>query len=77
MKANYSDIIRVKYQVYLEPVLATEASHYSKKVGSKTMSKYIRYAVIMQLLRDGCPLGSLSNKFNKFIDLHRHITACK
>ena len=66
MKANFSDILRTDFKIYLEPVLATGCSHIAEKIGCKTRSKYIRYAVIRALIQDGYPLCQLSNKFNAF-----------
>jgi hypothetical protein len=66
MKAIFSDKIRKDYRVYLEPVLATASKHQALSVNCKTMSRYIRRAVIMQLIRDGYPLGSVSKKFIKY-----------
>lgn len=66
MKANYSDKFRVDFRVYLEPVLATASKHQASKTKCRTMSKYIRYAVINQLINDGYPLNNITNKFNAF-----------
>ena len=70
MKArnSMSDILRLDYNVYLEPVLATAAAGVAKDIGCMTRSKYIRYALINQLIRDGYPLKKVSNKFNAFVD---------
>jgi len=46
MIANFNDTIRKDYRVYLEPILATACSHQAEKVGVRTMSRYIRRAVI-------------------------------
>jgi len=66
MNAIYSDRIRKDYRVYLEPVLATASAHQAGVVGCRTMSRYIRRAVVTQLIRDGYPLGSVSEKFEKY-----------
>lgn len=66
VKANFSDKIRVDFRVYLEPVLATASKHQASKTKCRTMSKYIRYAVINQLIQDGYPLKSITSKFNAF-----------
>jgi len=62
---NYSDISRMDYKGYMEPVLLTGCNHQAEKL-KITRSKYIRYAVINQLIRDNFPLMRLSNKFNAF-----------
>ena len=66
MKANFSDKFRESFKVYLEPLLATGCKHQAGKTKCRTMSKYIRYSVINQLIRDGYPLKEISNKFNDF-----------
>ena len=66
MKAKWSDKIRVLYNGYMEPILLTACEHQSEKIGSKTRSKYIRYAVIRALIEDGYPLKEVSKKFDKF-----------
>lgn len=66
MKCNFSDKVRIDYRVYLEPILATAARHQAEKCGARTMSKYIRYAVIRALIEDGYPLKIISSKFNAF-----------
>jgi len=38
----------------------------SDKCGARTMSKYIRYAVIRALIADGYPLSAITSKFNAF-----------
>lgn len=65
MKANFSDGFRKDYKIYLEPLLATGCMNRGNKL-KITRSKYIRYAVINQLIRDGYPLKTISNKFNAF-----------
>lgn len=70
---NYSDISRKDYKGYMEPVLITGCDHQSKKL-KITRSKYIRYAVINQLIKDGFPLNKISNKFNAF---YRGISVCE
>lgn len=62
---NYSDILRQDYKGFMEPVLLTGCNHQAEKLGI-TRSKYIRYAVINQLIKDGFPLMRLTNKFNAF-----------
>ena len=69
MKAVWSDKIRKDYRVYLEPVLATAAKHQAEKVNCRTMSRYIRRAIIIQLIKDGYPLGKVSDKFNKYQEI--------
>ena len=70
---NYSNILRFDYKGYMEPILLTGCNHQADKL-KITRSKYIRYAVINQLIRDGFPLKSISNKFNAF---YRGMTAKK
>jgi len=65
MKAIYTDKIRNNYKIYLEPILATACVHQGERIGI-TRSKYIRYAVINQLIKDKYPLKRMSNKFNAF-----------
>ena len=62
---NYSDLLRMDYKGYMEPVLLTGCNHQAGKL-KITRSKYIRYAVINQLIRDGFPLKNISCKFNAF-----------
>lgn len=63
--AIYSDKIRDQRKVFAEPVLWTGAEVCGKKIGI-SRSKYVRYAIINQLIRDGFPLNKLSSKFNAF-----------
>ena len=65
MKANFTDKFRVDYRTYLEPLLATACTHQGSKLNI-TRSKYIRFAVINQLIRDKYPLRDISSKFNAF-----------
>jgi hypothetical protein len=65
MKANFSDIIRIDYKGYMEPLLLTACTNQGQKL-KISRSKYIRYAVINQLIKDKYPLKAISNKFNKF-----------
>lgn len=55
--------IRNNYKIYLEPELAEKAANMANKIGCRTRSKFIRYAVINQLLLDG---EKLSEKYNPF-----------
>jgi len=66
MKANFTYKFRTDFRVYLEPLLATACKHEANKTKCRTMSKYIRYAVINQLIKDGYPLKDITNKFNAF-----------
>jgi len=66
MKAIFNDKIRIQYNGYMEPILLTACSHQAGKVGCRTRSKYIRYAVIRALISEGYPLNRLSKKFDKF-----------
>jgi len=71
MKCKFSDTIRVDYKGYMEPILLTGCQHVAQQIGCKTRSKYIRYAVIMALIRDGYPLDKMSKKFKKFYDKYQ------
>jgi len=66
MKLKWSDKIRVDYKGYMEPLLLAACEHQAKKCGANTRSKYIRYAVIRALIKDGYPLKEVSNKFDYF-----------
>jgi hypothetical protein len=74
MKISWSDKITKDYRVYLEPILATACLHQSKKCGLRTMSKYIRRAVIRSLKDDGYPLDIVSSKFSKINFLDKGIS---
>ena len=50
--------LRECYNGYMEPVLLKAAMHQGKKI-CITRSKYIRYAVINQLIADGYPLKEI------------------
>lgn len=63
MNCINSDLLRNDYKIYLEPVLALLANDAALKVGAKTRSKYIRYALINQLITDGY---KLPKKFDPF-----------
>ena len=82
MRPNFSDIIRKDFKIYLEPVLATGCDHMAGKVGCKTRSKYIRYAVIRALIQDGYPLDKVSKKFDDFYNcskikgIHKGMSSC-
>jgi hypothetical protein len=65
-KPNFSTVLRRDYKIFLEPLLATACDHMALKVGCRTRSKYIRYAVIRALISDGYPLKNISDKFDKF-----------
>jgi hypothetical protein len=69
---NYSDISRKDYKGYMEPILLTGCEHQANKL-KITRSKYVRYAVINQLIKDGFPLNRVSSKFNAF---YRGMTTC-
>ena len=62
---NNSDILRKDYKGYMEPILLSACNHEANKLNI-TRSKYIRYAVINQLINDKYPLKAISNKFNAF-----------
>jgi len=65
-KPSFSTVLRRDYKTFLEPLLASACDLMAQKVGCRTRSKYIRYAVIRALITDGYPLKSVSNKFDKF-----------
>lgn len=65
-KPNFSTVLRKDYKIFLEPLLATACGHMALKIGCRTRSKYIRYAVIRALISDGYPLKEVSNKFDTF-----------
>lgn len=68
---------RRDFRVYLEPVLAKAASNMAPKVGVRTMSRYIRRAVVMALLADGYPLNMMTNKFRKVKPLYNGVSLCE
>jgi len=70
-RCSMTDLVRLDYKVFLEPVLARGCEAMAKNVGCVTRSKYVRYAVIRALIADGYPLGSVSGKFDKFIALDK------
>jgi hypothetical protein len=74
MIAIMSDSIRKDYRVYLEPVLAFACSHQAHKVGVRTMSRYIRRAVVLALKADGYPLDEVTHKFQKVKVLHKGVS---
>jgi hypothetical protein len=57
--------LRYEIKLFLEKLLITACNHQAKKLGI-TRSKYGRYAIINQLLRDGYPLKEFSDKFDDF-----------
>ena len=75
-RKSMTDLFRVPHKVYLEPVLLRGCEFGAEKIGCRTISKYVRYAVINQIIRDGYPLGKVSKKFNPFINkaLHKCLT---
>ena len=81
MKArnSMSDLLRMDYKIYLEPLLSRACDLMASKIGCRTRSKYIRYAVIRSLIQDGYPLDKVSDKFKPFIDreLNRGMTYSK
>lgn len=76
MKVLNSDIIRRDYRVYLEPVLAMACAHQAKVVGVRTMSRYIRRAVVLALKADGYPVDSVTSKFKKVKVLYKGVSPC-
>lgn len=76
-RKSMSDKVRFDYRVYFEPVLARACDHMAATIGCRTLSKYVRYATINQLIRDGYPLGDVSCKFDKFIALNKGVTSYK
>jgi hypothetical protein len=65
-KPSFSTALRKDYKIFLEPLLASACEHVALKIGCRTRSKYIRYAVIRALIMDGYPLKEVSNKFDAF-----------
>jgi hypothetical protein len=65
-KPSFSTVLRRDYKIFIEPLLASACDHMAQKVGCRTRSKYIRYAVIRALITDGYPLKNISNKFDEF-----------
>lgn len=63
---KFSDKFRIEYKGYMEPLLLTACEHQAGKCGAVTRSKYIRYAVIRSLIKDGYPLDEYSKKFDLF-----------
>jgi len=61
-RKSMSDLVRMDYRVYMEPVLARACMAGAEKVGCRTVSRYIRRAVILQAVRDGYPLDSVSER---------------
>lgn len=74
MKAIFNDVITKDYRVYLEPLLATACSHMAQKIGCRTMSKYIRRAVIRQLNEDGYPLSRVTSKLSIISALNKGVS---
>jgi hypothetical protein len=70
MKMNWSDKIRVRFQVFLEPLLFMASGHQAGKTALQTASKYIRAAVIEKLERDGYPLLVVGPNIKKDSDIH-------
>ena len=66
MRLNFNDRIRIDYKGYMEPLLLSACQHMANKIGCKTRSKYIRYAVIRALIIDKYPLNKISKKFDSF-----------
>ena len=75
MKALMSDIIRKDYRVYLEPILASACTHQAGVVGIRTMSRYIRRAVVLALKADGYPLDSVTSKFRNVKLLYKGVSS--
>lgn len=69
-----SDKIRKDYRVYLEPVLAVACAHQAKIIGIRTMSRYIRRAIVLTLKADGFPVDSITSKFKKVKVLNKGVS---
>lgn len=65
---SMSDCLRMDYKIHIEPLLARACNLMAEKIGCRTRSKYIRYAIIRALIQDKYPLEKVSQKFNPFID---------
>jgi hypothetical protein len=59
---------RRRTNIFLEPLLLKAGSFMAIKIGCRTRSKYIRYSLINQLIRDDYPLKDITDKYNKFYD---------
>ena len=74
--------LRYEIKLFLEKLLITACNHQGKKLGI-SRSKYIRYAVINQVLCDGYPLKEFTEKFDDFDkllknkDKNRAMIPCK
>jgi len=71
-----SDKIRKDYRVYMEPVLASACKEQAVKIGIRTMSRYVRRAVVLTLKSDGYPLDEVTKRFRKVNVLHKGVTTC-
>ena len=71
---------RRRTNVFLEPLLLKAGSFMGDKIGAGSRSKYIRYALINQLIVDGYPLNSISDRYDPFYaninKLHRCMSTC-
>lgn len=59
-RKSMTDKVRLDYRVYMEPVLARACEVGAVQVGCRTVSRYIRRAVILQAIADGYPLEHVS-----------------
>jgi hypothetical protein len=75
MKAKLSDRICKDYRVYLEPVLTTACAYQATVVGVRTMSRYIRMAVVYMLKTDGYPLDKVTRKFLSVKAFHKGVSS--
>jgi len=69
-----SDRIRKDYRVYMEPILAFACKEQAIKIGIRTMSRYVRRAVVLALKADGYPLDAATRKFRKIKLLYQGVT---
>lgn len=59
MIAAASDVLRHDYRVYLEPCVAVACGALAGQVGVRTVSRYIRRAVLLTMRRDGYDVRQL------------------
>ena len=61
-RKSMTDKVRMDFRVYMEPVLGVACEWGARKVNCRSVSRYIRRAVIIQAVRDGYPLADVSEK---------------
>lgn len=79
---QFDDKLRYAKKTFIENLLSTGCGVQGKKL-RLSRSKYIRYAIINQLIRDKYPLSEFTDKFDPFYKVlknkekNRAMTACK